>query len=374
MIPKTIEMDDVFRDTAVADAFVQDKLMREGAHCLLKTFYAQVAEIVQGGLSACVPPENFELGENRLKRVWDPDKRRMFWEDADGNTSVIIPDNMLTVEGFAKKLKLFTNTLDRCPTNSCMLNFCVFDQGMCLTANWGRFHDIWNSVKNAGKKKIIDSTGAVVCIWTSVIRFSSIANINHGPFRSGCWGRGKQATVRKIEGSMNGRSAVVREAIIEQCRLLGIPVPTTDEGFEEFFQTQLLLAASAHSAGSILKFARWKSVVDNWEEHRPQIWYEKVILSEMGNGDTSEMIDDFAAKSTSMHDTEIAEKMTKSKTGLLARAPSYITRDLCLHLDIFCSVTRPLSNLHGYCAAEVRAHQKTSKTCFFCIGAVKLDT
>ena len=56
MLPKSVDMDDVFRDRVVADAFVQDKLQREGAHCLLKTLYAQVSDIVKGGLSACLLP------------------------------------------------------------------------------------------------------------------------------------------------------------------------------------------------------------------------------------------------------------------------------------------------------------------------------
>ena len=56
-------------------------------------------------------------------------------------------------------------------------------------------------------------------------------------------------------------------------------------------------------------------------------------------------------------ESEIAQKMTSSKTGLLARAPTYITTELCLHLDIFCCVTRPLSHLHGFQAAEARTNQ-----------------
>ena len=348
-------MDHVFRDTVVADAFVQDKLQREGAHCLLKTLYAQGSDIVKGGLSACVPPESLYISafDSQHERAWNEGR---LYVTLDGSKVAVISGSMLTVDGFKKQLKFINNTLDRCPTNSCMLNFCIFAQNICITANWGRFHDIWNSVKNAAKKKLLlqDGSGRVVCLWTSVVRFSSIANINHGPFRSGCWGRGKQATVKRIEGSMSGRSAAVREVISAQCRLLGTPEPTADEGFEEMFRDKVLLAPSAHEAGSILKFARWKSVSDNWDLHRPQIWYEKLILTEMGSSGGADMMAFVAASSTSMHDTEIAQKMTSSKTGLLARAPTYITQDVCLHLNRFCCVTRPLSKWHGYRAAEVR--------------------
>ena len=325
-------MDDIFRDTVVADAFVQDELQREGAHCLLKTLYAQVGDIVKGGLSACVPPESLFISAFATvhERAWK-DGRLYCQATADGDRTVVIPDSMLTVDDFKKQLKFINNTLDRCPTNSCMMNFCIFSASMCMTAYWGRFHDIWNSVKNSATKNMVlqDGSGRVVCLWTSVVRFSSIANINHGPFRSGCWGRGKQATVKRMEGSMSGRSAAVREVISAQCRLLGTPEPMTDESFEEMFRDKVLLAPSAHAAGSILKFARWKSVSDNWDEHRRQIWYEKLILTEMGNSGGADMMADFAAQSTSMHDSEIAQKMTSSKTGLLARAPTYITPELC---------------------------------------------
>lgn len=67
---------------------------------------------------------------------------------------------------------------------------------LCRVWSWGPFHDQWNSIKMA--------------IWRAVVRFSSVANINHGPFRSGCWGKGKQTALRG--GSFALESASWREA------------------------------------------------------------------------------------------------------------------------------------------------------------------
>ena len=84
----------------------------------------------------------------------------------------------------------------------------------------------------------------------------------------------------------------------------------------------------------------------------------KCILTEM-SGFAGQMMDEIN-ETTSMYDSELAAKMTTSKTGLLARAPAYITRDLCWSMDVYCSVMRPLAKLHRFRTSEIKSVDQAS--------------
>ena len=198
-----------------------------------------------------------------------------------------------------------------------------------------------------------EPTSCSVKLWPSVIRFSSVCNVNHGPFRSGCWGKGRQATARRIENTRTSRDAGFRRCAVAQARLLGLPEPTSDADFEVWWH-KMINARTNSEAGQVLKFARWSSIPECFEHHRPEIFLEKYTLAEMGHTDSQSLMMDQLTTSTSMHDSELAKKMTTSG-GLLQRTPEYISEALCLHLDIFVCVTKPLARLHSQLTSEIKS-------------------
>ena len=85
------------------------------------------------------------------------------------------------------------HTIDRGSVGTAVLAVCSGPRGRLLwNVHWGVFHDGWNAVKKAAK----DVAGEV--IWKQVVRFSSISNLNFGPFRSGTWGSEKQDCLTNI--------------------------------------------------------------------------------------------------------------------------------------------------------------------------------
>ena len=62
------------------------------------------------------------------------------------------------------------------------------------------------------------------------------------------------------------------------------------------------------------------------------MWFLKEILKEMKPQSALDLI---RQSTTAMLDSEVAEKLTTGSTGLLARAPHYITQELIDTLDMF---------------------------------------
>ena len=119
------------------------------------------------------------------------------------------------------------------------------------------------------------------------------------------------------------------------------------------YWSKMLKCRSCFEAGPILKFARWVSVPEVWEWFRPEIALLKPVLEEM-SGDTDHLVAEVLAATTAQHDAELAEKLTSSKSGLIHRAPGYITPALFRHLDIFCSVSHPLCKYYSYRTGEIK--------------------
>ena len=117
--------------------------------------------------------------------------------------------------------------------------------------------------------------------------------------------------------------------------------------------TKMLNIRSCHEAGPILKFARWLSVPQVWEYFRQEIHLLRVPLEDMAKH-TEELSTSIASSSTAQHDADLAQRMTTSKTGLIQRAPAYLTEELATHLDIITCVTAPLAMFYSHRTAEVK--------------------
>lgn len=147
--------------------------------------------------------------------------------------------------------RISNHILDRGSTGSALCWFAQHKK-LCWVWSWGPFHDQWNSIKQAAKR----CRGGE--IWRAIVRFSSVANINHGPFRSGCWGKGKQTALRNYMTKNTVHSERFRAAAQQQAALKGAPI-TNDDEYDSWW-TFLNSLPSCHAAGPICKFARWPPI------------------------------------------------------------------------------------------------------------------
>ena len=72
---------------------------------------------------------------------------------------------------------------------------------------------MWNSVKQAAKN-------GKRSMWKAVVRFSNVANLNFGPFRSGCWGKRKQG-FGELHGQAQHVFSIFRDAAQKQAAMKG---------------------------------------------------------------------------------------------------------------------------------------------------------
>ena len=113
---------------------------------------------------------------------------------------------------------------------------------MLLAFCAGIFHDIWNAVRQAGKQ--------VKDFWKKVVRFASIANLNHGPFRSGQWRRVIEEFHRLWSDTHTFQSEDFRVIARMQAQLRGLDC-TTEEHYQREFNYILNLRC-ATEAGPVL--------------------------------------------------------------------------------------------------------------------------
>lgn len=226
--------------------------------------------------------------------------------------------------GFDLKSRLIINhVVDRAATGLSMFSF-MASMGALWVPTWGWFHDLWNSIKNSCKAA---NRGRW---WLFVLRFASIANLNHGPYRSGVWGKTKQTTLTAYIESRTSWSVDFRAAADRTVELVGGQPCDSDADYEYWFRRAARLP-SCVSAGPVLKFARWMSIQECWDFYRDELWFLKEVLLEMNPKQAGR---DAETNSTSMVGAEMASKMTAGSGGLIARAPTYITQELIDTMDM----------------------------------------
>lgn len=141
------------------------------------------------------------------------------------------------------------------------------------TCVWFYFHDLWNSIKTAAK------TSCLGRWWKRILQFASVANINHGPFRSGAWGKTKQTTHQQWHDNVTVEDEAFRDVARRQAALLGRPI--TDEREYDEWLVYAGRIRSCMECGPVCKFARWMSVEQVWDYYRPEIYVTRIILQEM---------------------------------------------------------------------------------------------
>ena len=330
----------IHRDVRVVEAYVHDKLERESSLALLRGLVAQLERVVPHPLRRARLPDAVRVG------AFETHHERLV-QLADGTLCVVNRDTGSVVPIFpvgfsAKSVFIVNHVLDRGSTNVCLMSFAQH-VGLLWSPTWGVYHDLWNGVKGAAKKVLKGRW------WLQIVRFAGVCNLNHGPFRSGAWGKAKQSTLRTSVATRTPESEDFREAARRTAALDGKTLHSDAEYAEKFRQFSTL--PSCHEAGPVLKLARWMYIQHSWAYYRPELWLLRLVLQDMSPEDAWEQVEGDA---TALLDAELANNMTTNKNGLLARAHTYITQELLDVMDMFCMATAPARSEYKHRTAQVK--------------------
>ena len=191
VVSKFLSMDLVLRDQAISELFAENKLARKAAYGAAIALFAQLEDLLGPGLGrrGRVPDgvllRPLRFGEQYVRLAAGD---LVVANRTEGTATRVFPP------GYDPTGHTFINhTVDRGSIGTAVLAVCSGGLGRLLwNVHWGVFHDGWNAVKKAAK----DVADGV--LWKQVVRFSSISNLNFGPFRSGAWGSEKQEALTNL--------------------------------------------------------------------------------------------------------------------------------------------------------------------------------
>ena len=276
-----------------------------------------------------MPLQSFETRELREGSAWVVDGR-------DGTERRVIPN------GFdVRNLLLLNHCIDRGSIGCAALAYCLGPANQLWMVHWGTFHDGWNVVKSACKAT---QSGHV---WKAIVRFSSVANLGFGPFRSGSWRVLMRETLCRLAEQLGPDDRAFQEAASLQAALEPQRFQHGSDSFEDWWHAFTTLPSCCHGAAPILKFARWFSVSDAWSYYRREFFLLGLVLREMAGGTEDP---DVTAASTSLWDSEAKEK---TKGGLIAKAPTYITWEIASAMDVYELATRAIRTADSHRAAKI---------------------
>ena len=318
-------MDLVLRDAAVARMWVLDIMTRKATRCLLRCLVRQLEHAVPNPLLRGWLPSGVRvhpLGPHETVKVLSTGTMIVL------NTNTGVACLVFPSDFDVRQCLIIHHTTDRGSVGAALLHFAQHSKLLWLMS-WGVFHDTWNSIKNAAKNCLAGKW------WKTIVKFASIANLNHGPFRSGAWGRAKQEAHAHYCSSLSVSDDAFRAAARRQAALDGLPCDTDDDW--AYWLQRISCLPSCVEAGPALKLARWMSIQQCWTYYRREIWLLREVLLCMQPDEGAREIE---RDTTSMLDAELVMGMATAKGGLLARAPSYITDELCDIMDMFQVATK----------------------------------
>jgi hypothetical protein len=295
---KHVPIEIVLRDQSVSELYILDKIERQASHQLLRAIVTQLEGLFPD------PIRRSRLADTvRVGRLVNPDERRS--RDAVGLPVIVNDSAGTSVPVFPPDFDLrsyltVNNTIDRGSTGAALMAF-VMTHGYLWTVYWGFFHDLWNSIKNAAKH--------VGGFWNYLVKFSSICNINHGPFRSGAWGKTKQSAHKSYMDKTTVNTESFREAARKTAALLGKACVTEDD--YAYWYRYASRLPSCVAAGPVCKFARWMSIEECWLYYRSEMWFLKEVFQHMNPDEAQRLVQ---AASTQLLDAELAEHMTSRWT------------------------------------------------------------
>ena len=333
-------MDVVLRDRDLCDLYVRDAWERQSAHGNLRAIAAALEQLIEKKpITACLLPEGclirpLALGETRVRLR---DGRVVIAMSGSGTTRLALPDDLdLGV------LVFVNHTVDRGSVGASMLHYGQ-SVGLLWTVEFGWYHDLWNSIRNTAK----------VCLggrlWRSVLRFSKICNMNHGPFRSAAWGKAKQSALKRWMDSHTPQCDAFRALAPKLGESYNLPYDT-DADLERLWAKMGCLP-SCCEAGPILKLSRWCSVSSCWDWYKKELWGLREVLKSM----SPQSLETEKSDSTScvvFQETKSAVDDNNQRT--LTTVPHFICQNLIDDMNIFCLATSVQQQCYSDRATNVK--------------------
>ena len=145
-------MEFVLRDQSVWHLYVEDSLVRQSSHGLLRALVTQLEDMFEHPLKRARLPDNVRVSPYE-------DTAFHLGKDEAGNAMVNNTDEGSSIPVFPSDWSLtnhliLSHTIDRGSSGGTVLSF-MLAQGYLWTVFWGWCHDLWNSVKTAGTKILL---------------------------------------------------------------------------------------------------------------------------------------------------------------------------------------------------------------------------
>ena len=332
---------EIWRDTHVAELFIEDRVTRRSTLHLLKTIAVQLEQLLgSDALARCRLPSNVHV------RSVEPGERRVTVSGVDfiASTGNRTAQRVMPSDFDCRSLLVVHHVVDRCSTNCAGLHF-LQAQNFAMIATFGALHDDWNACKTAAKR----TDGW----WPEIIKFAAVANLSKGPFRSGAWGKALQQTLHEYVSTRTSEDSGFRAAVRRQQELDGGNPDASDAAFAQWWSTFSKLR-SAHESGPACKFSRWCSIQDSWDFYKGDLYLLKEVLEHMtpeAATDSLHRTEDVAA---GLRLNEVAAAMSCSKEGLLKRCPRHITQRLTDVMQMFCCCTSAFREQYTFRTVEVK--------------------
>ena len=126
VLPKSFDPELLFRNTAVAQAWIDDKVERESAYVVVKAMWAQAADLFEHGYALSAVPISLNVWPStnpKFKRFIGPDGAVRMGVGEDDEGVRIIPLELEGLEAFKKSMFIVVHVVDRAPTTIAAFNF-----------------------------------------------------------------------------------------------------------------------------------------------------------------------------------------------------------------------------------------------------------
>jgi hypothetical protein len=188
-ISKLIPIEQLWMDSEVSMDWKLDKLERKSSYNLFQGLVAQVDTTLGiDSLASSTIPDSLLIdpasGQQTIVIDFDSGNDPQLEDGLDDASCVLPPDWKWT------DVLSVIHLLDRGSVGRGTVWFGSTAGRLNWAFAWGQNHDEWNAVRAPAK------TIQPGRIWKSVVKFSGIANIPAGPYRSGAWGQQR----REIHG------------------------------------------------------------------------------------------------------------------------------------------------------------------------------
>jgi len=283
---KTVGVDVILRDRSLTDLYVHDAMDRQASHGLMRSLVSSMEDLVPQPLEKSTLPDTVlvaPLKDRHLSRAHDGNGKLLINDARDASSSYVFPP-----EFDIYAMLVSNHTIDRGSVGLGCLHF--MEHKLLTTCYPGFCHDLYNSIKNAAKAM---PTGQW---WSRILEFGSIANLNHGPYRSNAWRRDKEELLCTWKANHDIRSSEFR-TVAERTAALEGHTLCDDADYVPYYH-YICSLPSCTECGPILKFARFLSIEDAWLYYRKEMWCLKSVLEENDDAvsgaharDTTSMLD-----------------------------------------------------------------------------------